>query len=86
MTLNKIIKFNNQNNISINVYSIEQRKKILLLLDWHTSRKRDKYVNLLYVQDLQDDTEEHFALIKDLSHLVKSQITKSKNKKYFCDR
>ncbi|XP_018048194.1 PREDICTED: uncharacterized protein LOC108687074 [Atta colombica] len=55
-------------------------------------RKRDKHVNLLYVKNPQDDNVEHFcvderfALIKDLFRLVRSQITRSKNKKYFCDR
>jgi len=49
------------------VYNIEEQKKILSLFDRLTSRKRDKHVNLLYVQDPQDDNERHFALIKDLS-------------------
>ncbi|KYQ53600.1 hypothetical protein ALC60_00220, partial [Trachymyrmex zeteki] len=43
---------------------------------------RDKHVNLLYVED---DSAGHFAMIKDLSRLVRLQITRNKNKKYFCD-
>ncbi|XP_018372418.1 PREDICTED: uncharacterized protein LOC108767179 [Trachymyrmex cornetzi] len=46
-------------------------------------RKRSKHVNLLYVED---DNVGHFALIKDLSRLVNSQINKKEHKKYFCDR
>ncbi|KYM76698.1 hypothetical protein ALC53_12884 [Atta colombica] len=68
MTLNQIIKFENQNNISVNVYSIEEQKKILPLR--FISRKRDKHVNLLYVQDSQDDNEGYFVLIKDVFPLV----------------
>ncbi|XP_025072881.1 uncharacterized protein LOC112552213 [Pogonomyrmex barbatus] len=46
----------------------------------------EKHANLLYVQDPRDDNAGHFAYIKDLSHLVSSQINKKKCKKYFCDR
>ncbi|KYN50341.1 hypothetical protein ALC62_14060, partial [Cyphomyrmex costatus] len=45
-------------------------------------RKRNKHVNLLYVED---DIEGHFTLINNLSRLVRSQISKKKNRKYFCD-
>jgi len=44
MTLNQIIKFENQNNIFINVYNIEEQKKIfpLQLTTSITTRKKDK--------------------------------------------
>ncbi|KYM99643.1 hypothetical protein ALC62_09611 [Cyphomyrmex costatus] len=45
-------------------------------------REWSKHVNLLYVED---DIAGHFVLIKDLSRLVSSQISKKKNRKYFCD-
>ncbi|XP_011050553.1 PREDICTED: uncharacterized protein LOC105143767 [Acromyrmex echinatior] len=48
--------------------------------------KRNKHVNLLYVQDSQDDNAGHFSRIKDLPRLVSSQINKYGHKKYFCDR
>ncbi|XP_018393244.1 PREDICTED: uncharacterized protein LOC108772246 [Cyphomyrmex costatus] len=79
MTLNQIKKFENLNDISINVYAIEDGIVPIRLAD----RKRNKHVNLLYVQD---DIEGHFALINNLSRLVRSQISKKKNRKYFCDR
>ncbi|KYQ50681.1 hypothetical protein ALC60_10224 [Trachymyrmex zeteki] len=66
-------------NISINVYAIEKRIVPIRLAD----RKRSKHVNLLYVED---DSAGHFALIKDLSRLVSSQINRYGHKKYFCDR
>ncbi|XP_018374743.1 PREDICTED: uncharacterized protein LOC108768705 [Trachymyrmex cornetzi] len=44
---------------------------------------RSKHVNLLYVED---DSAGHFALIKDLSRLVSSQINRYGHRKYFCDR
>jgi len=48
--------------------------------------KKEKHVNLLYVQDPRDDKVGHFALIKNLSRLVSSQLSKHNGKKYFCDR
>ncbi|XP_011069295.1 PREDICTED: uncharacterized protein LOC105155092 [Acromyrmex echinatior] len=59
-----IPKFENLNNISINVYSIEDKQ----------------------LQDSRNDNIRHFAWTKNLSHLVSSQISGKKNKKYFCDR
>ncbi|KYQ58862.1 hypothetical protein ALC60_02133 [Trachymyrmex zeteki] len=48
------------------------------LREWYKRR-----INLLYVQN---DNAGHFAWIKNLSRLVRSQITRNKNKKFFCDR
>ncbi|KYN05019.1 hypothetical protein ALC62_04092, partial [Cyphomyrmex costatus] len=78
MTLCQIKKFENLNDISINVYAIEEGIIPIRLAD----QKRTKHVNLLYVED---DVAGHFVLIKDLSRLVSSQISKKKNRKYFCD-
>ncbi|XP_018399567.1 PREDICTED: uncharacterized protein LOC108777234 [Cyphomyrmex costatus] len=79
MTLNQIKKFEALNDISVNVYAIENGIVPIRLTD----RMRSKHVNLLYVED---DIEGHFVLIKDLSRLVSSQISKKERKKYFCDR
>ncbi|KYN00049.1 hypothetical protein ALC62_09194 [Cyphomyrmex costatus] len=78
MTLSQIKKFENLNDISINVYAIEEGIVPIRLAD----QKRSKHVNLLYVED---DIAGHFVLIKDLSRLVSSQISKKNNRKYFCD-
>ncbi|KYN21094.1 hypothetical protein ALC57_06539, partial [Trachymyrmex cornetzi] len=60
-------------------YTIEKGIVPIRLAD----RKRSKHVNLLYVED---DSAGHFALIKNLSRLVSSQINKKGHRKYFCDR
>ena len=80
MTLNPIKKFEN-----LNVYCIENQKKITILPLRLTDMKRNKHVNLLYMQNPQDDNMKHFALIKDLSRLLSSQLSKKERKKYFCD-
>ncbi|XP_018355119.1 PREDICTED: uncharacterized protein LOC108756057 [Trachymyrmex septentrionalis] len=83
ITFKDILKFERLNAVSINVYGIENKQVLPLRL---TSDRKDKHVNLLYMQDPRDDGVGHFAWIKNLSHLVSSQLSKKKNKKYFCDR
>ena len=80
ITFKDIPKFENLNNISINVYSIENKQVLFLLLTG------DKHINLLYLQDSRNDSIRYFAWIKDLSCLVRSQITANENRKYFYDR
>jgi len=79
MTLNQIKKFENLNDISINVYSNEEYNKILPLR--LINRKRVKHVNLLYVEDTRDDNG---AFFKDF--MPCQLTTKKEHKKYFCDR
>jgi len=62
MTLTQIKKFENQKNISINVYCIEKQKELSILSIRLTEKKMDKHVNLLYVQN--DDDVGHFVWIK----------------------
>ena len=85
MTLQQIKKFEKLNDISVNVYGIEGKKEVTILpirlADW----KKDKHVNLLYVEE-EDDISGHFTYIKNLSRLVSSQLSKKEHKKYICDR
>jgi len=80
-TLNQ--KFKNLNDISINVYCTEKQKELSILPILLTDTKREKHVNLLY---MQDGNEEHFAWIKNLSRLISSQLSKKEHKKFFCNR
>jgi len=73
-----ILKFENLNNISINVYSIED-KQILPL--WFIDNKKEKCVNLLYLQN--STTTDTFRGSRTCRV---SQISEKKNKKFFCDR
>jgi len=81
MTLKNIGKFERL-NVLINIYGIEEQKVFPIRL---TDDKKEKHVNLLYVQDPRDENVGHFA-IKNLSRLVISQLSKHKNKKYFCNQ
>ncbi|XP_070526949.1 uncharacterized protein [Cardiocondyla obscurior] len=79
--LKQIKKFENLNNISINVYAVEKKQILPIQL---TEKKRDVHIHLLYTQE--DKDVGHFSLIKNLSRLMSSQLSKTKNRKYFCDR
>ncbi|XP_029159167.1 uncharacterized protein LOC114931351 [Nylanderia fulva] len=81
VTVNHIKKFELANDISVNVYSIENENIVPLRL---SKQKRDKHVNLLYVKD--ENSVGYFALIKNLSRLVSSQLNKQKCRRYICDR
>jgi len=84
MTLKDITKFERLNRVSVNVYTIEEQKVLPMALK--TDDKKEKHVNLLYVQDPRNDNMGHFAWIKNLFRLVSSQLNKQKNKKYFYDQ
>ena len=99
INLHDISKFEKLNNLSVNVYGIEsdensRRKEIVpLYSSQFKSNKRTIHLlmigNTVYDFDEEDDKSNpvyHFALIKNLSRLVRSQISKSEHKSRFCDR
>ncbi|XP_018315244.1 uncharacterized protein [Mycetomoellerius zeteki] len=90
--LKQITKFKRLNDISINVFTERERdgKKddnIIVPLRL-TKDKREKHVNLLYLQDSRrgENVTGHFTWIKNLSRLIGSQLSKNTKKKYLCDR
>lgn len=87
--LKDIKKFEELNEISVNVFGIDSSFKdgkceleIVGPL-YFTSNRRERHVNLLLVSD--DNGNHHYCLIKNLSKLVSSQISKSKHGMYICD-
>ncbi|XP_011860956.1 PREDICTED: uncharacterized protein LOC105558064 [Vollenhovia emeryi] len=88
MTLNQVKKFEQLNSISINVYSVDEKNNCehtivpLRVAD----EKKEKHVNLLYLQDQRGAEVGHFVWIKNLSRLVSSQLSGAHGKKYICDR
>ncbi|XP_039313275.1 uncharacterized protein LOC120359529 [Solenopsis invicta] len=87
VALKDIAKFERMNSVSINVYSVEKNEKDSRILPIRlTDNKKEKHVNLLYMQDPQDNNVGHFTWIKNLSRLVSSQLSKKQHKKYICDR
>ncbi|XP_070163532.1 uncharacterized protein [Polyergus mexicanus] len=91
MSLNKITRFERINDISINVYTVRNKKEgkggcrvVPLRL---TDDKKDRHVNLLYFDDMtRRDDATHFACMKNLSRLVGSQLSGRRHKSHICDR
>lgn len=96
VTLNHIARFEDLNDMSVNVFTVQERttKKrddddTMIVPLRLTKIKRDRHVNLLYMQDpraVGEDSVGHFTWIKNLSRLVSSQLSKRGSRKYICDR
>ncbi|KAJ8967216.1 hypothetical protein NQ317_001325 [Molorchus minor] len=97
--LKDISKFEDLNNISINVYGLESRfednrlKYEIVGPLRYSQKKLRMHVNLLLIFDecgrdhrcSNDCSNVHYCWIKDLSRLVSYQVSATKKKKYFCD-
>jgi len=83
--IDDIKRFCNQNNqISINVYYInDNNKNIFPYLTYAQNEKRQYHINLLL---LQDNEKTHYVIIKNLGKLVSHQINKDGHKKFICER
>lgn len=75
--ISSISLFEKQNNISVNVYGLDNA--VVFPMRISDLRESDHHADLLY---LNDDEKSHYVLINDLSRLVSAQINKSKRKKY----
>ncbi|XP_074026512.1 uncharacterized protein [Leptinotarsa decemlineata] len=87
--LKDIVKFEDKNDISVNVYGLEskfEKGKIMYEIIGplrYSQRRLRRHVNLLLITD--DFGNNHYCWIKDLSRLVSSQLSAHEHKKYFCD-
>ncbi|XP_023312147.1 uncharacterized protein LOC111692389 [Anoplophora glabripennis] len=94
--MKQIPRFEKRNGVSVNVYILKKMKnKFNTYPTYLTRRKVDKHINLLLVQDRYEYDDEdgsttsvryHYVWIKNLSHLLSSQLSKNRAKKFFCDR
>ncbi|XP_026826253.1 uncharacterized protein LOC113562126 [Ooceraea biroi] len=92
MTLKQVNKFEELNNVSINIYYMNECRKqknekevsLSIVSLRLTDDKKARHINLLYVP--QDNGLGHFTWIKNLSRLVGIQLSSNKRKKYICDR
>lgn len=87
--LKQISKFESQNNLSINVYGLENifvdgRIQCQIVGPLHYSlSKRDLHINLLLIDDSEGNN--HYCYIKNLSRLVSTQVSKNDHSIFFCD-
>jgi len=92
----QVAKFEEQNDVSVNVFILKKQNKIFEVSPIHTtSRKKDRHVNLLMVRnhyvdgaETEPETESrsHYVWIKNLSRLLNEQLLGKRVKKYICDR
>ncbi|KYM97826.1 hypothetical protein ALC62_11480 [Cyphomyrmex costatus] len=92
VTLKQITKFERLNDVSVTVFVERERDEKKRITDSDTmivplrvtKVKRNKHVNLLYVQH-DDNVVGHFVWIKNLSRLLNTQLNRSTCKKYICE-
>ncbi len=78
MPINGIVKFEKQNGIRVNVYSINNSQKKVTLL--HLSDfQAPRTVNLLLYKN-------HYFPITNLSRLLTSQLSSQNSKRYYCEQ
>ena len=77
-----IKKFCTQNNISINLYIVNE-KSIQPHLTCSQNEKKSDHVNLLLIED---NNKSHYVYIKNLSKLVRDQLTKHEHHHFICER
>jgi hypothetical protein len=78
-------KFERQNpTISINIYYYKiSDDKVKIYPSYITNHEKEKHVDMLYIYD---ETNSHYCLIKNLSRLVRSQVTSHEKKIELCKR
>ena len=97
----QIVKFEKQNEVSVNVYFLKRSGKNFSVCTLHNSDfvgiKRE-HVNLLYIQNIYFDENDpqqwtsneqmkyHYVFVNDTSRLFSSQVSKAKISKPACDR
>ena len=87
--LKDVSKFEQLNNISINVYALDtvyvDGRNIVEVVGplCFTRSRKERHVNLLIISNEQGQT--HYCLIRDLSRLISSQLSSHHGLKYLCD-
>lgn len=77
---NQYKKIEKQNDFSFNVYTNEENIVVPLYL---TSGKKNKHINLFLINDNENN---HYCLVKNMSRLLSSQVSKHDGVKYFCEK
>ena len=78
MKLKDILKFENNNNINVNVFSYDDGTKKVYTLRL-SKTDYEEHVNLFLC-------DEHYGVVKDLSRLVSGQLSKHDHKSHICLR
>lgn len=88
--ISDIKKFEEQNNISINLFGFDSRNNKVLVIR-QTKNRKANHINLMLLSEEKRNSngvsivKQHYCWIKDLSRLISAQLTKTKKKCFFCD-
>ena len=84
MTLDNINNFEKINNFSVNVFGLnDARDKVIPVRISENDDTEARTIDLLYIHTTDNA---HYVLIKDLSRLVRSQVTKHQHAHFICRR
>ena len=84
MKIDSIGNFEVGNNFSVNVFGLNEKgDKVIPVRISTNSDKQARTIDLLYIHT---DDNSHYVLIKDLSRLVRSQITNRQHAHFICIR
>ena len=78
VSIKDIGKFENKNNVSVNVLEVEDRD---IYICRKSNYRREKKINLMLISE---DDKWHYTAIKSLSRLLASKNSKHHGKQYFC--
>lgn len=90
MKLKDISKFESLNNISVNVYGLEsafENDRLTYEIVGplrYAPQKLNTHVNLLLIVD-DEMGKNHYCLIRNMSRLLSSQLSKHQHRKHICD-
>lgn len=73
-----IEKFERLNNISVNIYIIDEKQKFKFLPNRLTKDKKERHVNLLLIEDKNNSKKCHYVWIKCLSRLISTKLSSEK--------
>lgn len=84
VALKDVVKFEAQNDISVNVFIIENSE----ILPVHVTKcEKSNHVNLLMLtKDSEDESYYHYCWIKNLSRALSIQVSANNGAKHFCNR
>lgn len=80
-TIQQVVSFEKKNDISINLFGLDDRKKNIIIIK---SCLLEKTVHFDLLLTTNDEGISYFSYIKDLNKFLFRFISKSKNRKYIC--
>ena len=85
MSMDQVQKFEDVNDVSVNVY-LWDNDDGCVPLRISGNKREGRHANVLLIQDPKDSQRYHFACIRSLSRLISGQLSKHGHHVFVCDR